>query len=709
MRKPDFPGQCRTYLAQFGLDATDDSTWSDRHCQLVKENQQPLLEIAVRDREEIAGQFVYNLHCAFWQPSKDTSRAEWRCQHPLAQIRRDLHDFVKASVGAEVYAKHFGMTPFVSTWQISGIENRLRGWCQALVRYINSDVATPAVVAATLKFLAAPITDPVILALASSCISENGDAKKKTSDSAKSQLAQKYVTRIGPSSSEGNMETNKDVPAPRATEDDDSDSEDDEEGHMSLTSAAEDIRRMRNLKKQTQPFEHDVKTEIQKEKANLEAEKDIAIQRAVEEARREMALALEEKNAALEEARRQAESEKELAVEQAVASALRERHAQEEMAEREKALALERELADTRAEMERMQSERALAEKNAAEEDARRQGLIASERLESEKDLAVEQAVASALREKSAQEEIAETTRAEVERMESEKVLAEKEAALDDARRRAMIESERVESEKKLAVEQAVASALRERNAQDQTVEREKALALERALAETRAEMERMQSEHARSLEMARKDTLEEVCRKTAEEAAKLARARRQSLRAGVIPVTRENMDLTTNFMDRLLAKIEDASRKIYDMMEKGNHVRRRQAELEMMSLFEVARDFMTSLLQRDVNGRGLLEEVFGGDCCRISCLRTHLEVAQVLKERLASSVDDDDQLLADDPRLPMCLRACESVEKVLQDLGFGEALRQALWIEKESNASHTKLIVQEFVATQLLAQEANI
>merc|ERR1712070_268952 len=92
----------------------------------------------------------------------------------------------------------------------------------------------------------------------------------------------------------------------------------------------------------------------------------------------------------------------------------------------------------------------------------------------------------------------------------------------------------------------------------------------------------------------------------------------------------------------------------------------------------------MSSLLRRDVTGRGLLAEVFGGDCCRISCLRSQLE------SRTLSQASCQDQ------RLSMCMLTCESVEKVLEDLGLGEALRQALSVEKEARARHAEIMAAE-------------
>merc|ERR1719201_1211135 len=200
-----------------------------------------------------------------------------------------------------------------------------------------------------------------------------------------------------------------------------------------------------------------------------------------------------------------------------------------------------------------------------------------------------------------------------------------------------------------MALEEAVQKARKDIAAQAEQAELDKTLALEKARGESLAEMKRIEAEHTKAVEEARRETLEEVTRTAAEEAARVAQERRQALRGGVSVMKVEATELKPEYIDKLLVRIEDTLHKNEEMAEKGSHVRRRQAEVELMSLLEAARDFMTSLLRRDVTGRGLLEDIFGGDCCRISCLRAMLEAVRV------------SETSAEDQRLPMCIRACMS------------------------------------------------
>eukprot|EP00928_Gymnodinium_smaydae_P069318 TRINITY_DN5275_c0_g1_i1.p1 TRINITY_DN5275_c0_g1~~TRINITY_DN5275_c0_g1_i1.p1 ORF type:complete len:811 (+),score=140.84 TRINITY_DN5275_c0_g1_i1:48-2435(+) len=96
-----------------------------------------------------------------------------------------------------------------------------------------------------------------------------------------------------------------------------------------------------------------------------------------------------------------------------------------------------------------------------------------------------------------------------------------------------------------------------------------------------------------------------------------------------------------------------------------GSAVRLPKAELELLGHIEVARDLMLQALVNQA-GRAELQEVFGGDCSRIARLRAICEDVEF------SEMNQGDQ------RVPTCLRACESVEKVLVESGDGVALRRA-------------------------------
>lgn len=154
------------YLAIFGLEATSADTWSDRHLEQVKANSQPMLEIAVTGHEEVDGHTWYVLECAIWRPLVEFGRAEWSCRRRLVHLREGLHDSFKEWLRPDGYAKHFGDAPFASHGGFRGTTERLRGWCQALTRRINSGAVPPVMAIATLRFLDAPVKDPAVTALA---------------------------------------------------------------------------------------------------------------------------------------------------------------------------------------------------------------------------------------------------------------------------------------------------------------------------------------------------------------------------------------------------------------------------------------------------------------------------------------------------------------------------------------------------------------
>lgn len=160
------------YLGIFGLDATDNNTWSPRHLERVQANSQPMLEVAVRGHDEADGHTWYVLECAIWRPFVEFGRAEWSCRRRLVHLREGLHDSIKEWLGLDGYGKHFGDVPFASHGGLPGTTDRLRGWCQNLQRCINTAVVPPVVAATTLRLLDAPVKDPAVTALARSCRSE---------------------------------------------------------------------------------------------------------------------------------------------------------------------------------------------------------------------------------------------------------------------------------------------------------------------------------------------------------------------------------------------------------------------------------------------------------------------------------------------------------------------------------------------------------
>lgn len=90
-------------------------------------------------------------------------------------------------------------------------------------------------------------------------------------------------------------------------------------------------------------------------------------------------------------------------------------------------------------------------------------------------------------------------------------------------------------------------------------------------------------------------------------------------------------------------------------------------AELDLLKQLEDARDLMADTLKKTSADRSQLEEVFGGDCIRIRKIRDTLEI---LDERPLSEMNRNDQ------RLKHAHDTCDSVIKVLEDMGYGWLLR---------------------------------
>merc|ERR1712113_926097 len=68
----------------------------------------------------------------------------------------------------------------------------------------------------------------------------------------------------------------------------------------------------------------------------------------------------------------------------------------------------------------------------------------------------------------------------------------------------------------------------------------------------------------------------------------------------------------------------------------------------------------------RNQSDRSLLQDVFGGDCVRLVKIQTMCESIEL------SAMNRQDQ------RLPTCINICHSMEKLLLELGNGEALSKA-------------------------------
>jgi hypothetical protein len=121
-----------------------------------------------------------------------------------------------------------------------------------------------------------------------------------------------------------------------------------------------------------------------------------------------------------------------------------------------------------------------------------------------------------------------------------------------------------------------------------------------------------------------------------------------------------------------------------------GKVVKLKKVEQDLLKAFEEARDYMLEMLSKE--SRETLQSIFGGDCKRIA------EIANCLDN--AAFSDKGNQ---EDQRVPQCRSACESVEKVLEDLGLGWALRQAQEKEKALRKRKSQHNLDGYVAQEAM------
>lgn len=135
--------------------------------------------------------------------------------------------------------------------------------------------------------------------------------------------------------------------------------------------------------------------------------------------------------------------------------------------------------------------------------------------------------------------------------------------------------------------------------------------------------------------------------------------------------------------MQAVIAKIDPVIDKMEKSLEKIELFQNKRAklpgaELDLLKQLEDSRDLMQECLKKSSNDRSQLEEVFGGDCIRI---RRIIAALSVLDERPLSDMNKNDQ------RLKGAHDACDSVIKVLEDMGYGWILRSRVTYGDDSGA----------------------
>lgn len=147
-RMPPSRSGAALYLTLFGYRATDGYRWSPTCAPW------PRFKIHVTMHAEINNHTWYLIKCSL-SLGATSEPMEWYAARRLCHIRKFLYDHVKREFGYE-YKRHFADSPFAHHGAIAGTSARLNAWCNALTACINRGIASPYIVALTLKILDAP-------------------------------------------------------------------------------------------------------------------------------------------------------------------------------------------------------------------------------------------------------------------------------------------------------------------------------------------------------------------------------------------------------------------------------------------------------------------------------------------------------------------------------------------------------------------------
>mmetsp|Transcript_149610 Transcript_149610/g.480202 ORF Transcript_149610/g.480202 Transcript_149610/m.480202 type:complete len:609 (+) Transcript_149610:2046-3872(+) len=143
------------FLKPYGFRASSAKEW---------QGQASTLSIRVYGHSVIRRHTYYHLDCTLAAYLGSTSPALlqgdacWQCGGRLRDIRVGLHDLVKRELGRTYSAKFAGI-PFARRLRPSGTTARLDAWFRQLAQLVTSRALSPAAVAATLRFLGAPMLD----------------------------------------------------------------------------------------------------------------------------------------------------------------------------------------------------------------------------------------------------------------------------------------------------------------------------------------------------------------------------------------------------------------------------------------------------------------------------------------------------------------------------------------------------------------------
>lgn len=178
-----------SFLRKYGYEPDGLTSWK------AGASDAPLLRLQVNGHEERDGHTWYQLECGL--SSARIRPLLWKVSRRLMQLREELHDKVKTSLGSD-YNEHFGATPFAHMGAPRGTTARLNGWCGTLATCISNMTLPPVLVAPLLQSLEAPappsLIGSTIGSASSSVASKIKERWSSTKESAKASFDQAQVS-----------------------------------------------------------------------------------------------------------------------------------------------------------------------------------------------------------------------------------------------------------------------------------------------------------------------------------------------------------------------------------------------------------------------------------------------------------------------------------------------------------------------------------
>lgn len=126
-----------------------------------------------------------------------------------------------------------------------------------------------------------------------------------------------------------------------------------------------------------------------------------------------------------------------------------------------------------------------------------------------------------------------------------------------------------------------------------------------------------------------------------------------------------EDVPRTPEGADQILERVSRSLDAVYGAQ--GTKVQLTAAQQDLLLHLELVCKLADDILRNPEPGRPVLKSIFGGDCSRIALIRATIGEIQGTMPNAS-----------DEERLRACLEICDAVEKILQDLGYGEALKRA-------------------------------